>query len=169
MGRRSISELYQLQALPLSLKIRMTERRIRDWVNEFGESGVYVSFSGGKDSTVLLNIARGLYPGLKAMYVDTGLEYAEIRSFVNTFDNVDWVIPKKHFKQVCEEYGFPIISKEVSECVYGSRKYLKSIEQSKTVLTDSAVCQRHGRHPGHRQEIQQKEQSLSGSEDGDYP
>ena len=123
----TISDLYQYQALPLNLKIAMTKRRIRDWVNYFGESGVYVSFSGGKDSTVLLHIAREMYPHIKAMFVDTGLEYSEIRSFVRTWDNVDIIRPKISFKKVCEKYGFPLISKEVSEAVYGARKYLTSI------------------------------------------
>ena len=49
-------DIFQLrirQAMPLEDKIRFTERRINEWVNEFGENGVYISFSGGKDSTVL--------------------------------------------------------------------------------------------------------------------
>ena len=46
-------ELTQWQALPLGIKIRMTQQRIRDWVNNYGIDGVSVSFSGGKDSTVL--------------------------------------------------------------------------------------------------------------------
>ena len=54
MSKHTINDLYQMQALPLSLKIRMTQRRIRDWVEYYGKDGVYVSFSGGKDSTVLL-------------------------------------------------------------------------------------------------------------------
>lgn len=33
-------ELRQMQSLPLAAKVRMTENRIREWVNEFGESGV---------------------------------------------------------------------------------------------------------------------------------
>lgn len=95
----------------------MTENRIRGWVDEYGVDGVYVSFSGGKDSTVLLHIARNLYPSIKAVFVDTGLEYPEIREFVKSFDNVDWLRPKKTFKQVIEEYGYPFISKEVSQRV----------------------------------------------------
>lgn len=122
--KRTMKDLYQLQAVPLRIKVLMTQRRIRDWVNEYGLSGVYVSFSGGKDSTVLLHIARQMYPDIKAVFVDTGLEYPEIRQFVKTFDNVDWVRPKKHFKQVCEEYGFPLISKEVSEKAYYAKRYL---------------------------------------------
>lgn len=116
--------------MPLDIKIDMTKRRIREWVDEYGIDGVYVSFSGGKDSTVLLDIARQLYPEIKAVFVDTGLEYPEIREFVKTFDNVDWLKPKKTFKQVINEYGYPIISKEVCECVYGAKKYLAELLNS---------------------------------------
>ena len=110
----------------------MTENRITEWVNEYGEDGVYISFSGGKDSTVLLHIARRLYPNIKAAFVDTGLEYPEIRSFVKGFENVDWIKPKMTFKQVIEKYGYPFISKEVSECVDGARKYLRLLTDRQT-------------------------------------
>lgn len=128
MGRE-MSDLKMMQALPLSVKILLTQRRIRDWVNEYGEDGVFVSFSGGKDSTVLLTIAREMYPGIKAIYVDTGLEYPEIRDFVRTWDNVEWLKPKLNFKQVIEKYGYPFISKEVSERVYFAQKYLTWLKQ----------------------------------------
>lgn len=127
MAKHTISDLYQMQSMPLSIKVRMTENRIRWWIDEYGEDGVYVSFSGGKDSTVLLDIVRKLYPGVLAVFVDTGLEYPEIRDFVKTFDNVEWLKPKKTFRQVIEEYGYPFISKDVSEKVYGARKYLKAL------------------------------------------
>ncbi|MCQ2369405.1 MAG: phosphoadenosine phosphosulfate reductase family protein [Paludibacteraceae bacterium] len=52
----------------------MSQQRVRDWVNEFGIDGVYVSFSGGKDSTVLLDVVRSVYPEVTAVFVDTGLE-----------------------------------------------------------------------------------------------
>ena len=81
-------QLWQLrarQAAPLSLKIQLTKSRIRAWVDRFGEDGVYISFSGGKDSTVLLTIARDMYPNIPAVFSDTGLEYPEIRKFVKTF------------------------------------------------------------------------------------
>ena len=121
---RTMQDLYQMQGLPLELKIRMTKSRIRDWINAYGEDGVYVSFSGGKDSTVLLDLVRQDYPRVKAVFVDTGLEYPEIRQFVKTFDNVEWLKPKMTFKQVIKKYGYPFISKEVSEKVYYAKRYL---------------------------------------------
>jgi 3'-phosphoadenosine 5'-phosphosulfate sulfotransferase (PAPS reductase)/FAD synthetase len=123
--KHTITDLQMLQALPLEVKVRKTEERIKEWVDEYGIDGVYVSFSGGKDSTVLLHIARQLFPTIKAVFVDTGLEYPEIREFVRSFDNVDWLKPKMNFKQVIEKYGYPFISKEVSECVYQAQIGLK--------------------------------------------
>lgn len=105
-----------LQALPLDVKIMKSKLRIEEWYRHF-DGKVYVSFSGGKDSTVLLHLVRSIYPDVEAVYVDTGLEYPEIREFVKTVDNVTWLRPKKSFKEVIEEYGYPIISKEVAQAI----------------------------------------------------
>ena len=122
--KHTIGDLQQMQSLPLSAKIEMTKRRIREWY-DYWNGQVYVSFSGGKDSTVLLNIARELYPDIEAVFVDTGLEYPEIRQFVKTFENVTILRPKMRFDEVIKKYGYPIISKDVSECVYQGRLSLK--------------------------------------------
>lgn len=114
-------ELRQMQSLPLAAKVSMTESRIREWVTEYGEDGVYVSFSGGKDSTVLLDIVRRMYSGIEAVFVNTGLEYPEIQQFVKTFDNVTILRPKMRFDDVIKKYGYPVISKEASECVSQGR------------------------------------------------
>ena len=119
------NELTILQALPLDLKVMRTQQRIREWVNYYGTDGVYVSFSGGKDSTVLLHIVRELYPDIEAVFVNTGLEYPEIRHFIQTFDNVTILRPKMRFDEVIKKYGYPLISKEVSECVYQGKMALK--------------------------------------------
>lgn len=121
----TINDLRQRQALPLEIKIRMTQQRIRDWVNEFGVDGVYVSFSGGKDSTALLHIVRGLYPDVPAVFLDTGLEYPEIREFVKSIDNVTWLKPSMNFKQVIEKYGYPFVSKEVSKNIRLAKPFYK--------------------------------------------
>lgn len=75
---------------------------------------IYVSFSGGKDSIVLLHLVRRLYPDTPAVFVDTGLEYPELREFVKSVENVTWVRPEMNFKKVIQTYGYPIVSKEVS-------------------------------------------------------
>ena len=127
MSKHEISELHQLQGLSLNEKVERTKVRIRQWVEHFGLDHVYVSFSGGKDSTVLLDIARQMYPDMKAVFLDTSLEFPELRQFVSTFDNVEYLKPTMNFKQVIEEYGYPVISKEVSECVMGARIYLTKL------------------------------------------
>ena len=169
-NKHTISDLYQMQSLPLQAKIQMTRRRISEWVDAFGEDGIYVSFSGGKDSTVLLDIVRKDYPDVKAVFVDTGLEYPEIRSFVKAFDNVDWLKPKMTFKQVIEKYGYPFISKEVSGCVDGARKYLRILTDRQTDRqTDSTVQCVYGGFVGSRQENEQKQCSVPANQDGKYP
>lgn len=115
-------ELKQLQYLPLEVKIRKTQQRIREWVDYYGEDEVYVSLSGGKDSKVLLDIVRKMYPKIEAVFVDTGLEYPEIVDFVKQHENVKIIRPKKNFRQVLTECGYPVISKEVSNVVGGARR-----------------------------------------------
>lgn len=121
----SREELKILQSYPLDMKIYLTKLRIREWVRYYGVSGVYVSFSGGKDSTVLLHIVREMYPNIEAVFVNTGLEYPEIQSFVKSFDYVTVLRPKMRFDEVIRKYGYPFISKEVSECVSQGKIALK--------------------------------------------
>ena len=80
-------ELKALQALPLERKIMITQTRIIEWLLKF-KGQVYVSFSGGKDSTVLLDLVRRIEPNVEAVFVNTGLEYPEIQSFGKSFGNV---------------------------------------------------------------------------------
>lgn len=87
MGKHTVSDLYQMQSPPLSAKVQMTERRIREWVEYYGIDGSVVSFSGGKDSTLLLHIARKMFPDIPAVFLDTGVEYPEVREFVKRFEN----------------------------------------------------------------------------------
>jgi len=113
--------LKELQALPLNRKIQITQTRIIEWYQHY-QGNVCISFSGGKDSTVLLHIARHIYPDIKAVFSNTGLEYPEIREFVNGFDNVDIVTPSMNFGQVISQYGYPLIGKEVAEAIYYARR-----------------------------------------------
>ena len=109
----SREQLEEIQRLPLSRKIQITTARIIEWYQHY-DGKVYVAFSGGKDSTVLLDIVRRIYPDVPAVFSDTGLEYPEVRAFVKSIDNVVFVRPKMNFRDVIGKYGYPVISKEQS-------------------------------------------------------
>lgn len=80
-----------------------------------------------------MHLVRRLYPDTPAVFIDTGLEYPEIREFVKTVDNVSVLYPVKYerkgrkyirtnFKQVLKENGYPIISKEISQVIEEARR-----------------------------------------------
>ena len=131
MNKHQPWDLKQMQSLPLETKIVMTRQRIRQWYDHW-DGDVYVAFSGGKDSTVLKHIVdntSGVYD-VPAVFVNTGLEYPEIQNFVKDVkagkyecfnSNVEIVRPEMRFDEVIKKYGYPVISKEVSEVIYSVR------------------------------------------------
>ena len=121
-NKMTMDMLKMFQAYPLELKIEKSKLRIREWVQHFGEDGVYVSFSGGKDSTVLLDLVRSMYPDIPAVFSDTGLEFPEIRNFVKSTENVTWLKPKLTFKQVLDKCGYPVVSKEQAQWIHRIRE-----------------------------------------------
>jgi len=104
--------LVQRQSLPLNAKIRMTLLRIQEWY-EYWEGSVYISYSGGLDSTVLRHLVLSRYPEVPCVFSNTGLEYPEIVAHVNQTPVVT-IRPTVTFAQVIKDYGYPIISKETA-------------------------------------------------------
>lgn len=130
MNKHKPEDLKQMQSLPLEAKILMTQRRIQDWV-DYWNGDVYVSFSGGKDSTVLKHIVDGMYDDIPAVFVNTGLEYPEIQQFVREIkdgkydcfnSDVEIIRPEMRFDDVVREYGYPVVSKAVAHNVAVARR-----------------------------------------------
>lgn len=95
-------------------KIEAARSIIRDaYVKNGGK--LFISFSGGKDSTVLRHIVLSMYPELKSVFSNTTNELAEIVRYVKQFEGVITVVPTISFTEVITRYGFPLISKEVSQ------------------------------------------------------
>jgi 3'-phosphoadenosine 5'-phosphosulfate sulfotransferase (PAPS reductase)/FAD synthetase len=131
-------DLAQMQSLPLQAKIIMSQQRIRQWY-EYWDGDVYTAFSGGIDSTVLKHLIDGMYSDVPSVFVNTGLEYPEIQSFVreikagkhNCFNSdIEIIRPEMRFDEVIKTYGYPVISKEVSRIIREARIGIKKNDGS---------------------------------------
>lgn len=109
--------------------------RKNEWIRSMIPGAVYVSFSGGKDSTVLKHIVDSMYDDVPAVFANTGLEYPEIQHFVRDIKKgkyecfnsyVEIVRPEMQFREVLKKYGYPVISKEVAERIYEWNNYSRS-------------------------------------------
>ena len=65
-------ELKERQGWTLEQKIDHSLGVIDQFVGRLSLEHVYVSFSGGKDSTIVLWLARKLYPEIKSVFCNTG-------------------------------------------------------------------------------------------------
>lgn len=114
-------DLKRMQALPLYRKIMISQTRIVEWYLK-NQGKVYVSYSGGKDSSVLLDLVRRAYPEVPAVYVDTRLDYPEVREHVKNTENVIFLKPDMNFRQVIDTYGFCFPSKDVAQSIEAARR-----------------------------------------------
>ena len=97
--------------------------KIREVINKYGEENFYVSFSGGKDSTVLSVLVDMALPGnnIPRVFADTGIEYNLIREFVYRKASNDTrfhiIKPRLSIIDTLKKVGYPFKSKKHSEFV----------------------------------------------------
>lgn len=117
-----------LREMNLYSKIIQTKFLIRQAVNEFGLEKVYISYSGGKDSTVLSHIAKSMYPQILHLFANTTNEYPETIQHIKwekeyNKTNIIVVMPEDvhgeiwTFKKVVDRYGYPMFSKRVANAI----------------------------------------------------
>lgn len=147
MSRILISrqELIRRQEFSLSEKIQWTLNSYIEYYEIYHKQGLYISFSGGKDSQVLCDLIDRLHDGELDKYLhfdtlflknylkinstnkpikafcDTGLEFPEIRKHVKNFKNVVILKPKRIWTDVVENVGFLIGSKLTSRMLQDIR------------------------------------------------
>ncbi|GHV05992.1 hypothetical protein FACS189416_6250 [Bacteroidia bacterium] len=110
-------ELKYRQGWTLEQKIDHSVGVVSAFLAKVGDKG-YVSYSGGKDSGVMLDIIRRFVDKtVPAVFCNTGNEYPEVVKFVRETDNLTVIRPEIHIKQLIEKYGFPLISKEQSQYI----------------------------------------------------
>lgn len=121
----TIQELRERQQWTLAQKIDHSLGVI-DQFNSHFDGKVYVAFSGGKDSCVMLNLVEMIVPGVQCMFIMTGCESPSVCRFIREMKadghNIDIIKPEKTLRQVFAEYGFPLVSKKVSHDVYCVRR-----------------------------------------------
>lgn len=116
-----IKELRERQGWSLEQKVDHSLGVIEAFLSRT-DGMAYVGFSGGKDSTVLLDLCRIIKPDIKAVFCNTGNEYLDIVRFVRELQgtegyNIEIIRPKMRPREVFEKYGFPLISKSASAII----------------------------------------------------
>jgi 3'-phosphoadenosine 5'-phosphosulfate sulfotransferase (PAPS reductase)/FAD synthetase len=98
--------------------------KIRSIINYENQNNFYVSFSGGKDSTVLHHLIDLALPNntIERIFFDTGIEYRMIKSFVKklaTNDNRIRIVKPEHGIGYCiKKYGYPFKNKYHSDLMF---------------------------------------------------
>ena len=106
-----------------NLHIIQAKKRITDLCYKT-TGDVYASFSGGKDSTIILELLKqcGLEGQVKAIFCDTGIELKATKDFVqwvseHWYKNVEIIKPEFSFAETIKKHGKPALSKLKSKCI----------------------------------------------------
>lgn len=97
---------------------------IKKVINKYGIENFVISFSGGKDSTVLSKLVDIAIPNneIPRVFINTGIEYKAIVDFVHEKMKKDKrfieIKPSIPLSMIFKKYGYPFKSKEHSQLVH---------------------------------------------------
>lgn len=125
------THLQMLQSLPLEAKIAKSKKIIEDALLEYGDN-IAVSYSGGKDSTVLSHLVRQIKPDILHIFSNTTCEYPDTLKHIKwekEENGMNLVVARPYddvgrpygFKRVVGDYGYPAFSKAVGNAIYKYR------------------------------------------------
>lgn len=118
------------------LNDRISKIKAMDLQHNLSENA-YISFSGGKDSCVLSRLFDLALPGNKIprVFFNTGLEYRQIRSFVEGLEDKDKrfqvVKSKENVSEIWRKFGYPMKSKQHSHILHVYQNSGKTISVKK--------------------------------------
>lgn len=110
---------------------------IRNTIKKYGEENFYVSFSGGKDSTILHHLIDMAIPNnrIPRVFINTGIEYLDMLKYVKELAKQDKRIivynSNVNITKMLKKYGYPFKSKEHSlyVSVYQHSGYGKTVKK----------------------------------------
>lgn len=104
--------------ITLEMAVHDALHRIRT-AYEKTDGKIYLSFSGGKDSTIVAELIKmaDLPTKIPFVFADTGIELGATERFVREYDyeNIVYVKPVKRMQQIIKDYGVPAMSKVKSQ------------------------------------------------------
>lgn len=127
--------LHERQKWTLAQKVDHSLGVIDQFVSKM-DGKVYLAFSGGKDSTVLMHLCEIIKKDIPCVFVNTGCEYPDIVRFVEDCKrdhNIIIIRPKMRVADVWDKYGFPLVSKETAELVHAIRVNPNSVKSKRAL------------------------------------
>ena len=103
------------------------KKKLQDFINyhSIPLNQITLSFSGGKDSTVLIQLIKEiqLEDKINIVYSNTKMEFETINEFIQSFDNVQIIEPQTALPIIYLKHGLPIHSKHTSEMLSRLQKH----------------------------------------------
>lgn len=116
--------LNSLRKIELSDKVKYSEKLIASALSQY--SSPVVCWSGGKDSTVVLDLVRKHWRDIPVIFIKSGIEFNETYDYIDKYsrdNNLNLHISESNYNfwDIGEQHGWPIFGKSISSNVQRAR------------------------------------------------